>query len=255
LNELIVSQYFRNQAERAIASVVEAECPLCKVELRVHDGRACCPCCGDSYTASPHRLDVKRCPEQGTGLRALGRSVGAARRLAWRLLRSRRFWAGLFLFSYVAGTTSSWASVVLGRPGDAFFVVLTLLWATFQVVFGIYLAGHPGYWIDNLGWLTVGVGLWLAAVLGAFAETYLTLARDVSGSFTDQSKFTSLDAAYVAITTFTSVGSGALQPIGQWARATVMVESAVALISVGVGLALVVAAVTARHRSGGAAQP
>jgi hypothetical protein len=33
----------RSQAERAIASVVEAGCPLCKVEVRVHDDRACCP--------------------------------------------------------------------------------------------------------------------------------------------------------------------------------------------------------------------
>jgi hypothetical protein len=31
----------RNQAERAIASVVESERPLCKVELRVHGGQAC----------------------------------------------------------------------------------------------------------------------------------------------------------------------------------------------------------------------
>lgn len=186
-------------------------------------------------------------PGPSAGLRALGRGLGAARRLAQRVRGSSRFWAGLFLFSYVAGTTESWASVVLGRPGNASLVVFTLPWVTFQVAFGIYLAGHPGYWIDHLGWLIVGVGLWLSAVLGAFAETYLTLARDVSGSFPDQSKFTSLDAAYVAITTFTSVGSGSLQPIGQWARATVMAESAVALISVGVGLALVVAAVTARH--------
>jgi hypothetical protein len=53
------------QAERAIASVVEAECPLCKVELRIHDGRACCSCCGDSYKAGPGRLDVSRCPQHG----------------------------------------------------------------------------------------------------------------------------------------------------------------------------------------------
>jgi uncharacterized Zn finger protein (UPF0148 family) len=44
-----MSDSFSTQAERAIASVIEAECPLCKVELRIHDGRACCPCCGDSY--------------------------------------------------------------------------------------------------------------------------------------------------------------------------------------------------------------
>jgi hypothetical protein len=56
---------FRSQAERAIASVIEAGCPLCKVELRVHDDRACCPCCGDSYRAGPNRLDMRRCAMHG----------------------------------------------------------------------------------------------------------------------------------------------------------------------------------------------
>lgn len=54
-----------SQVERAIASVVEAECPLCKVQLRVHDERACCPCCGDSYIAGPGRLEIRQCPEHG----------------------------------------------------------------------------------------------------------------------------------------------------------------------------------------------
>jgi uncharacterized Zn finger protein (UPF0148 family) len=53
----------QSQAERAIASVIEAECPLCKVELRVHDGSACCPCCGDSYNAAKDRLEIRPCPE------------------------------------------------------------------------------------------------------------------------------------------------------------------------------------------------
>jgi hypothetical protein len=55
----------RGQAERAIASVVEAECPLCRGELRVHDGRACCPCCGDTYRASENRLEISQCLEYG----------------------------------------------------------------------------------------------------------------------------------------------------------------------------------------------
>jgi len=55
----------RSQAERAIASVIEAECPLCKVELRLHDERACCPCCGDSYKVSSNRLEISQCPEHG----------------------------------------------------------------------------------------------------------------------------------------------------------------------------------------------
>ncbi len=49
----------RNQAEHAIGSVVEAECPLCKLELRVHDGRAYCSCCGDSHLLGRTCLDVK----------------------------------------------------------------------------------------------------------------------------------------------------------------------------------------------------
>lgn len=61
--EPVVSSLLSNQAERAIASVVEAECPLCQFELRVHDERACCPCCGDSYRAGPGRLEIRPCPE------------------------------------------------------------------------------------------------------------------------------------------------------------------------------------------------
>jgi hypothetical protein len=30
-----------------IGLVVDGACPPCRVELRIHDGRACCPCCGD----------------------------------------------------------------------------------------------------------------------------------------------------------------------------------------------------------------
>jgi hypothetical protein len=58
----VVTRSLREQAELAIASVVEAHCPLCRVELRVHDGRGCCPCCGDSYHATTDRLDMRPCP-------------------------------------------------------------------------------------------------------------------------------------------------------------------------------------------------
>jgi hypothetical protein len=54
-----------DQAGRAIAAIVEAHCPLCRVELRVHDDRACCTCCGDSYRVATNRLDVKQCLEHG----------------------------------------------------------------------------------------------------------------------------------------------------------------------------------------------
>lgn len=45
------------QAEQAIGLVVEGACPLCHVELRVHDDRMCCSCCGDSYRMSTDRLE------------------------------------------------------------------------------------------------------------------------------------------------------------------------------------------------------
>jgi hypothetical protein len=47
--------------EQAIGLVAEGSCPLCKVGLRVHDGRGCCP----SYKASENRLEVRQCPEHG----------------------------------------------------------------------------------------------------------------------------------------------------------------------------------------------
>lgn len=62
-----LSESVKVPAERAIASVVEAECPLCKVELRVHDDRACCQCCGDSYRPDPHAWKFGSAPSTGRG--------------------------------------------------------------------------------------------------------------------------------------------------------------------------------------------
>jgi hypothetical protein len=60
-----MSESLSDQALKAIGLVVESECPLCRVELRVHDDRACCSCCGYSYVVATDRLDVKQCPEHG----------------------------------------------------------------------------------------------------------------------------------------------------------------------------------------------
>lgn len=54
----------RSQAERAIASVIEAESPLCNFQLRIHDDGARCPGCGDSYVVTA-RLEVGKCPKHG----------------------------------------------------------------------------------------------------------------------------------------------------------------------------------------------
>ena len=60
-----MSEALRSQAEHAIGFVAEGTCPLCTVQLGIHDERACCPCCGDCYTAAPNRLEIRQCPEHG----------------------------------------------------------------------------------------------------------------------------------------------------------------------------------------------
>src|ERR1051326_4093111 len=49
----------RDEAERAVASVVEAGCPVCKVAFRIEDGWGRCPCCGDLYRAGTNRLEIR----------------------------------------------------------------------------------------------------------------------------------------------------------------------------------------------------
>lgn len=60
-----MSELLGREAEQAIGVVAEGTCPLCRVGLRVHDGRGCCPCCGDSYKAAEGRLEVRQCLEHG----------------------------------------------------------------------------------------------------------------------------------------------------------------------------------------------
>jgi hypothetical protein len=55
----------KDAGERAIALVVEAQRPLCRVDLRIHDERTCRPCCRYSYIVSSNRLDVAQCPTHG----------------------------------------------------------------------------------------------------------------------------------------------------------------------------------------------
>ena len=52
----------RDKTREAIGAVVEGAGPLCKVALVIHDDRAWCSCCGDSYVAASDRLDVMPCP-------------------------------------------------------------------------------------------------------------------------------------------------------------------------------------------------
>jgi len=60
-----VPESLTSQAEAAVRDVVEGTCPICRVGLTIHDGRACCPCCGDTYRVGPHRLEVRKCATHG----------------------------------------------------------------------------------------------------------------------------------------------------------------------------------------------
>jgi hypothetical protein len=42
----------------AIADVAEGFCPLCRVALITHAGRACCPCGGCSYRLKGERFEM-----------------------------------------------------------------------------------------------------------------------------------------------------------------------------------------------------
>lgn len=53
------------EVKQVIGFVIEGACPLCKVGFYLHDDRACCLCCGDSYRVATDRLDVKQCPIHG----------------------------------------------------------------------------------------------------------------------------------------------------------------------------------------------
>jgi hypothetical protein len=49
------------EARAATADVSEGFCPLCRVRLIPHDGRACCPCGGCSYQLEGERLEMTTC--------------------------------------------------------------------------------------------------------------------------------------------------------------------------------------------------
>ena len=84
------------------------------------------------------------------------------------------------------------------------------------------------------------VGFFIASVtahVSNFAGIYRLLDVWIPGSFSE--RLSPGDAFYVAITTFTSLGSGQLSPVSAPARAAVTVESILSVLVIAVGVALV----------------
>ncbi len=53
----------RDEAEAAIRDIAEGFCPLCREKLVRHRDRACCRCCGTTYSILEHRLLMATCDE------------------------------------------------------------------------------------------------------------------------------------------------------------------------------------------------
>lgn len=53
----------RQEVLAAIADAAEGFCPLCRVALIPHDGRACCPCGGCSYRLEGEKFEMMTCQQ------------------------------------------------------------------------------------------------------------------------------------------------------------------------------------------------
>jgi len=76
--------------------------------------------------------------------------------------------------------------------------------------------------------------------LGSFAWLYLAIDDLWPHSFIAHEPLSRLQAAYVSVTTFTTVGSGSLVPLTDVARAAVATESLLSVVMLAVGAVLVV---------------
>ena len=96
---------------------------------------------------------------------------------------------------------------------------------------------------------TLAIGL--PVLLVVFAATYVTIAGQQSGAFTESLDRT--DGLYFTVTTFATVGYGDISPVTELARIIVTVQMVVGLIAVGVIAKLVLGAVqVARQRNSSA---
>jgi voltage-gated potassium channel len=93
---------------------------------------------------------------------------------------------------------------------------------------------------------TLAIGM--PVLLVVFAATYVTIAGQQDGAFTESLNRT--DGLYFTVTTFATVGYGDISPVTELARIVVTVQMVVGLIAVGVIAKLVLGAVqVARQRN------
>jgi len=93
---------------------------------------------------------------------------------------------------------------------------------------------------------TLAIGM--PVLLVVFAATYVTIAGQQDGAFTETLNRT--DGLYFTVTTFATVGYGDISPVTELARIVVTVQMVVGLIAVGVIAKLVLGAVqVARQRN------
>ena len=115
------------------------------------------------------------------------------------------------------------------------YVVTSGLGAGLCVGYALWIAVGASSWRHTNAWAAAVFGILIFSLLGLFGNVYQLLEVEFPNSF--RHGLTGLDAMYVSVTTFTTVGSGSLTPDGQYARAAVSVESVMALFVVAVGLA------------------
>jgi hypothetical protein len=170
-----------------------------------------------------------------------------------RRIAIRNWVLGFFTALQVMSALFAWMLIVFGWTPFGAQVAGMDLYSALWWLLGlgglmVVLAIRP-LWAHLGPWVVSAFLLWVVGMLGIFADRYFALMRLAPGSFGEQAGFTNLDAVYVSVTTFTSLGSGSIQPISQTARSLVTLESITALITVAVGLTLVVTGITQRDHS------
>jgi hypothetical protein len=147
--------------------------------------------------------------------------------------RRTLFATGLAFVSWIVVASASFASLTLLAVAVPLAAAIGYLMFVIWMLVGDTAAKARPLLVGSYFVMSV------AAHIGFFAWLYLAIDTLAPQSFTEV-PLSRPDAFYLAVTTFTTVGSGQLQPVMDLARASVAIESllSVVIISVGVVMAL-----------------